>query len=166
MFPTRLYGALPRVLAAALPLLAMLVLAFFAHADGRHAIRLHAGPPFSQSRAAAIVRARAQALGLPVALALAIMRRESGGRCGMRGRAGERGAMQVLPQTARSVGVTGNLFNCATGIEAGLRYLKLAIAMHVDAGWCAVASAYSSGTWRGSRCTGYGRAIALSAGLR
>jgi soluble lytic murein transglycosylase-like protein len=76
---------------------------------------------------------------------------------GMHGRAGERGVMQVLPRTARSVGISGNLYDCATGIEAGLRYLRLAVLMHVRAGWCAVASAYNSGTWRGSRCTHYGR---------
>ncbi len=164
MFSTRLYGALPRVCAAALLLFAMPVLALSAHAEGHGPI--HAGPRFSRSSVAAIVRAKAEMLGVPVGLALAVTRYESGGRCDVRGRAGERGAMQVLPQTARAVGVTGNLYDCATGIEAGLRYLKLAIAMHADAGWCAVASAYRSGTWRGSRCTAYGRAIARAAGLR
>src|ERR1700691_2177905 len=94
-----------------------------------------------------------------VRLALAITRYESGGRCAMHGRAGERGAMQVLPQTARSVGVTGNLEDCAAGMEAGLRYLRLALSMHAKAGWCAVASAYNSGTFRESRCTPYGRTI-------
>jgi Transglycosylase SLT domain len=211
MFPTRLYGALPRVLATGLLPFAVLVLAFAAYAEGlnhvryaqfrhhHHAVRnehqfvsrravepavdepkqapalfqfslglplgdvgisLDAGPELTKSRVAGIVRARTEALGVPVALALAITRYESGGRCHMRGRAGERGAMQVLPQTARSVGVTGNLYDCATGIEAGLRYLRLAVWMHARAGWCAVASAYNSGTWRGSRCTHYGRAIA------
>jgi hypothetical protein len=126
---------------------------------------LDAGSEVAQKRVAEIVRARAEALGVPAGLALAIMHYESGGRCQMRGRAGERGAMQVLPQTARSVGVTGNLYDCATGIEAGLRYLRLAASMHAEAGWCAVASAYNSGTWRGSRCTRYGRAITIAAGM-
>lgn len=125
-----------------------------------------AGLGFLRDRVADIVRVRAQALGVPVRLALAITRYESGGRCHMRGRAGERGAMQVLPRTARSVGVTGNLYDCATGIEAGLRYLRLAVSMHAQAGWCAVASAYNSGTWQGSRCTHYGRVVARWAGLR
>jgi soluble lytic murein transglycosylase-like protein len=231
MFPTRLYGALPRVFAAALLFFAMLLLAFAAHANAPRHVRsaphwhhraaryerrrlarradqsaapalaaeitvfgrkisigaiaqnetranlsaasaatlldgpsLDAGPQFP--RVAEIVRAKAEVLGVPVGLALAITRYESGGRCDMHGRAGERGAMQILPQTARSVGVAGDLYDCATGIEAGLRYLKLAVAMHADAGWCAVASAYNSGTWHGSRCTAYGRAIALAAGLR
>jgi soluble lytic murein transglycosylase-like protein len=108
----------------------------------------------------------AEALGVPVNLALAVARYESGGRCGMRGRAGERGAMQVLPQTARSVGVTGNLYDCATGIEAGLRYLRLAMMMHAQARWCAVASAYNHGTWHGSSCTRHGRLVAFTAGMR
>ena len=189
MFPTRLYGAFPRVFMTGLLLFAILVLAFSVHAEvrglihharfGQHhrAVRherripvrraaepamplpapeiivfgrtvsigsasateeepkqapalfqfslglplgdvgfsLAAGPEPTKSRVAEIVRARAEALGVPVALALAITRYESGGRCHMRGQAGERGAMQVLPQTARSVGVTGNLYDCATG---------------------------------------------------
>ena len=225
MLPTRLYGALPHALVSALLLLAILILAFVAHAEAHHEVRhawhchhdrmarhgrrviggiarqarvdvnsaaeisvfghaistgfgLPKGSPFgdngfsldtasafSQSRVADIVRARAQALGVPVRLALAITRYESGRRCAMHGRAGERGAMQVLPQTARSVGVTGNLEDCATGIEAGLRYLRLALSMHAKAGWCAVASAYNSGTFRESRCTPYGRTIAVTAGM-
>jgi soluble lytic murein transglycosylase-like protein len=236
MFPTRLYGARLRVFTTALVLLAILLLALSAHAEGRNLIRhawawhhhhpvrhghrivarrvaesampelaptpevevlgrsisigpastmeeeprqpptlfqvslglplsdvgfsVDAGPKYSQSRVAEIVRAKAEMLGVPVELALAITRYESGGRCDMHGRAGERGAMQVLPQTAHSVGVAGDLYDCATGIEAGLRYLKLAVAMHADAGWCAVASAYNSGTWQASHCTRYGRAIA------
>ncbi len=112
------------------------------------------------------MRVKAQALGVPIQLALAVTNYESGGRCGMRGHAGERGAMQVLPQTARLVGVMGNLYDCATGIEAGLRYLRVAMMMHARAGWCAVASAYNRGTWRGSICTRYGRVIALAARMR
>jgi len=111
---------------------------------------------------AALVRARAEALGVPVALALAIARSESGLRMSMHGAAGERGAMQVLPQTARQVGVTGNLYGPA-GIEAGVRYLKLALALHRGAGWCAVASAYNSGVWRGPHCTRYGRIVTAMA---
>lgn len=114
---------------------------------------------------AAMVRAKAEALGVPPQLALAVARFESGFHMAMRGAAGERGAMQVLPQTARQVGVTGNLYGEA-GIEAGVRYLKLALALHRRDGWCAVASAYNSGVWRGPRCTHYGRAVVALAALR
>ncbi|WP_297299188.1 transglycosylase SLT domain-containing protein [uncultured Methylovirgula sp.] len=114
---------------------------------------------------ALLVEAKAEALGVPVRLALAIARFESGLRMSMRGAAGERGAMQVLPQTARQVGVTGNLYGEA-GIEAGVRYLKLALALHRRDGWCAVASAYNFGVWRSPRCTRYGRAVVALAALR
>ncbi len=114
---------------------------------------------------AALVRAKAELLGVPVRLALAIAHFESGFRMVMQGADGERGAMQVLPQTARQVGVTGNLYGAA-GIEAGVRYLKLALELHRRAGWCAVASAYNSGVWRGSHCTAYGRTVVAMAALR
>jgi soluble lytic murein transglycosylase-like protein len=112
---------------------------------------------------AALVRLRAEAIGVPVALALAVARFESGFRMATHGAAGERGAMQVLPQTARQVGIKGNLYGPA-GIEAGVRYLKLALMLHRHAGWCAVASAYNVGVWRGSRCTAYGRSVTAIAG--
>lgn len=124
-------------------------------------LRLAAGG-FARRAVAALVRAKAEALGVPVKLALAIARFESGLRMSMHGAAGERGAMQVLPQTARQVGVTGNLYGPA-GIEAGVRYLKLALALHRGAGWCAVASAYNSGVWRGPHCTRYGRMVTAMA---
>ncbi len=117
---------------------------------------------FGRGTVAALVRANAEALGVPVKLALAIARFELGLRMSMHGAAGERGAMQVLPQTARQVGVTGNLYGPA-GIEAGVRYLRLALALHRRAGWCAVASAYNSGVWRGPRCTRYGRTVVAMA---
>lgn len=117
---------------------------------------------FARGAVAALVRTKAEALGVPVKLALAIARFESGLRMSMHGAAGERGAMQVLPQTARQVGVTGNLYGPA-GIEAGVRYLRLALALHREAGWCAVASAYNSGVWHGPRCTRYGRTVVAMA---
>ncbi len=128
-------------------------------ADGN--LQLAAGA-LARGAVAALVRTKAEALGVPVKLALAIARFESGLRMSMHGATGERGAMQVLPQTARQIGVTGNLYGPA-GIEAGVRYLKLALALHSQAGWCAVASAYNSGVWRGSRCTRYGRTVVAMA---
>jgi soluble lytic murein transglycosylase-like protein len=52
---------------------------------------------------------------------------ESAGNCSARGSRGERGLMQVNPATARSVDVTGNLFDCRVGAEAAVKYLKLAL---------------------------------------
>lgn len=121
------------------------------------------GAPFPRNGVAALVRAKAEMIGVPVQLALAIARFESGFRMAVRGAAGERGAMQVLPQTARQVGISGDLYGPA-GIEAGVRYLALALRLHRKAGWCAVASAYNTGVWRGSRCTAYGRTVMALAG--
>lgn len=112
---------------------------------------------WARGRVAELVRAKAEALGVPVRLALAIAHYESGFRMSMRGRAGERGAMQVLPQTARHVGVRGNLYGPA-GIEAGVRYLKEALATQRRYGLCAALSAYNHGIGRVG-CTHYGRAI-------
>ena len=67
-------------------------------------------PKFARAAVAAIVAAKAEALDVPARLALAVARFESGLRMSMRGTAGERGAMQVLPQTALQVGVAGNLY--------------------------------------------------------
>jgi soluble lytic murein transglycosylase-like protein len=124
--------------------------------------RVNSGGAPSRYAVAALVEAKAAAIGVPVSLALAIARFESGLHMLLHGSAGERGAMQVLPQTARQVGIAGNLYGPA-GIEAGVRYLKLAIALHRRAGWCAVASAYNVGVWRESRCTAYGRAVVAMA---
>jgi soluble lytic murein transglycosylase-like protein len=191
MLQTSRGGALARgyVKAAMLICLSLLVIAPRAQAAGEHfwwaaipgdAYRLgfvHSGhasnPAAGRDRAstevlprngvAALVRLRAEAVGVPVALALAVARFESGFRMATHGAAGERGAMQVLPQTARQVGINGDLYGPA-GIEAGVRYLKLALMLHRHAGWCAVASAYNVGVWRGSRCTAYGRSVTAIAG--
>ncbi|MFN3686694.1 lytic transglycosylase domain-containing protein [Salinarimonas sp.] len=107
---------------------------------------------------AAIVVERARAHGIDPSLALAIAKVESNFRCNAVGRSGELGVMQVKPATARSVGVTGNLRDCKTGIEAGLLYLREAIARHGEG--CGAISAYNMGIHRNSApCTGYGRKV-------
>ena len=72
------------------------------------------------------VIAAARRHGVPVRVALAVCRLESGCRCGVRrGRAGEIGPMQVLPATARAIGAS--LRGCRAQVEAGVRYLRLAL---------------------------------------
>jgi len=106
----------------------------------------------------AIVTEAALRHGIDPALAHAVATVESRYRCSAVGRAGELGVMQVKPATARSVGVTGNLRDCATGIEAGMRYLKQALARHGDG--CGGISAYNMGIHRkASFCNGYGRKV-------
>lgn len=107
---------------------------------------------------AALVAARARAHGIDPALALAIAKVESNFRCDAVGRSGELGIMQVKPATARSVGITGNLRDCETGIEAGLLYLRAAIERHGEG--CGAISAYNIGIHRNTApCTGYGRKV-------
>src|SRR5262249_3052186 len=102
-----------------------------------------------------LVSAAAERHGVPVSLALAIIKIESGYNCRARSPNGALGIGQILPATARSEGVTGNLFECATGIEASMRYLAHALASH--GGGCAGASAYNTGLAAPRQCTGYGR---------
>ena len=52
-------------------------------------------------------------------------------------------------------GVSGNLYDCGTGLEASMRYLKHAVTLY-GAG-CEAASAYNTGLSGRGRCTGYGR---------
>lgn len=96
--------------------------------------------------------------GVDPKLALAIAKVESGFNCKARGSSGEQGVMQVLPRTAKGVGVKGNLYDCKTGIEAGMRYLKQAIDRHGEG--CSGISAYNMGIHRDSvACTKYGKKI-------
>ena len=78
----------------------------------------------------AAVKAHARAAGVPVALALAVVRHESSFNPRARGRAGEIGLMQLKCQTARGMGyrgACGGLYNVATNLRYGMRYLKLAL---------------------------------------
>lgn len=114
--------------------------------------------PASSGSVHALVTEAALRHGVDPALAHAVATVESRYRCSAVGRAGELGVMQVKPATARSVGVTGNLRDCATGIEAGMRYLKQALARHGDG--CGGISAYNMGIHRkASFCNGYGRKV-------
>ena len=95
---------------------------------------------------------------VPVELALAVARQESGGRCNIRARDGGLGIMQVMPQTARKMGFDPRrLRECEYGAIAGLTYLEQ-VTRHHGTG-CAGATAYNQGDYRPSRCTRYGRAV-------
>lgn len=97
----------------------------------------------------------AQRHGVPVAVAHAIVRVESNYNCGARSHMNARGIMQVLPATARGEGVGGNLYNCATGLEAGMRYLRKIVVAHGTS--CAALSLYERGIYARPVCTVYGR---------
>lgn len=101
--------------------------------------------------------------GVNPALVHAIVTVESSYNCNAKNpTSSATGLMQTLVPTARGVGVTGNLRDCSTSLEAGMRYLKQAIAKHGDG--CAGASAYNLGHYGSSRCTGYGKKVMSLAG--
>jgi hypothetical protein len=70
-----------------------------------------------------MVRQRAQAYGIDPDLAEAIARQESGFAPNAVSSAGAKGVMQLMPETARSLGVR-NIWDPQENIDAGLRYLK------------------------------------------
>ncbi|KRR21672.1 lytic transglycosylase domain-containing protein [Bradyrhizobium retamae] len=99
--------------------------------------------------------------GVPRHIAHGVVTVESRYNCHLTGRAGERGIMQVKPATARSVGVTGNLYDCNIGIRAGMRYLRIAI--EKGGSGCAGVSLYQRGVYARPGCTGYGRKVMAAA---
>lgn len=99
--------------------------------------------------------------GVPYSLARAVLEVESGGRCSARN-GSSFGVMQVKPATARSVGVHGNLYHCQTGMEAGVRYL--ALALRRGGAGCAGVSLYQRGIYaRPVVCTAYGQKVMRAA---
>jgi soluble lytic murein transglycosylase-like protein len=104
-----------------------------------------------------IVSNTAHRHGVSPRIAWAVMKVESGGNCNAVSSAGALGAMQVKPATARGVGVRGNLRNCQTGIEAGMRYLRQA--MNKYGSLCAALSAYNRGLYARPTCSAYGRKV-------
>jgi soluble lytic murein transglycosylase-like protein len=126
--------------------------------EGRAAAEEHAPaaqPAGASSSIYTMVTEAAQRHGVPVGLAHAIIKIESGYNCHARSRYGALGIGQVMPSSARAEGVSGNLYECSTGLEASMRYLKRAIALYGDS--CAAASAYNTGIFARRSCTGYGR---------
>lgn len=111
-----------------------------------------------------LINTAADRHGLSRSLVHAVIRVESNYNCRLTGRAGERGIMQVKPATARSVGVTGNLYNCNTGLSAGLLYLKIAISR--GGLGCAGISLYQRGVYGQPVCTAYGRKVLRTANVR
>lgn len=76
-----------------------------------------------------IIAKYANAYGVPVKLAHAIVRVESNYRINARGKAGEIGLMQIKPATAKLMGYSGSakgLYDPDTNIRYGMRYLGMA----------------------------------------
>ena len=80
----------------------------------------------SSRRYDSLIRQHARANGVPYSLARAVVQVESGFRANARGSVGEVGLMQLRPRTARGIGYRGStrgLYNPATNIKYGMRYL-------------------------------------------
>jgi soluble lytic murein transglycosylase-like protein len=104
----------------------------------------------------ALVTEYAQAHEIDPALAHAIVKVESSYNC--RARNGPTvGIMQVNVRTARGVGVNGDLTDCRTGLEAGMRYLRKALDLYGTG--CGGISAYNTGIYKTGYCTSYGRKV-------
>lgn len=95
--------------------------------------------------------------GVDPAIVHGIIAVESGHNCSAAVKGGARGPMGVLPSTARSVGVHGELTDCRNGMVAGIRYLKRAMTESGDG--CAATSAYNTGALGSKRCTRYGKRV-------
>ena len=93
---------------------------------------------------------------VPRPLVHAVAQVESGKKCGAKN-GKYRGIMQVSPGAAQEVGVRYPFKNCDEEIEAGVRYLKLAI----DRGGptCHGVSLYQSGLNKKPHCSKYGRKV-------
>ncbi len=146
-------------------LLASLLLAAFpALAAGRGGTKLAAintTPEVTVSHRApavpAMIADAAHRNGVPAPLLHGIVMVESRYHCDARNGAA-RGIGQVLPQTARGVGVVGNLLDCSVGLEAAARYLRLTLA-HAGGNWHGAATLYNRGLSAAPRPTAYSRQV-------
>lgn len=104
-----------------------------------------------------IVEASAARNGVPAELVSRIIRVESRGNCAADNGIAK-GVMQVKPQTAASVGVYGSLKNCSTGVEAGARYLRLALDRS-GGDWAGAATLYNAGIWARPHASRYSQMV-------
>jgi soluble lytic murein transglycosylase-like protein len=78
----------------------------------------------------AAVKAHARSAGVPVSVALAVVRQESGFNPRATGSVGEIGLMQLKCTTARGMGYRGScrgLYDVSTNLRFGMRYLRMAL---------------------------------------
>jgi len=90
-----------------------------------------------------IIRSAASRYQLPEALVRAVIHTESNYQARAVSRAGAMGLMQLMPRTARSLGVT-DAFDPAQSIHGGARYLRL-LANRYDGDMVLVLAAYNAG---------------------
>lgn len=93
---------------------------------------------------------------VPRPIVQAVAQVESGKRCGAKN-GKYRGIMQVSPGAAREVGYRHPFKNCDDEIDAGVRYLALAISKGGPT--CHGVSLYNSGLNKKPHCSRYGRKV-------
>ncbi len=79
------------------------------------------GPSF-QSRINEIIERESARHGVPSDLVRAVIQQESGGNPAAVSKAGAIGLMQLMPETAKALGV--NPFDAEQNVDGGIRYLK------------------------------------------
>jgi len=73
-----------------------------------------------------LVQKYARQFNIPTEFALDVARVETNVKCGRVGQAGERGPLQILPSTARSLGYRNIAkASCSTQTEAGMKHLAM-----------------------------------------
>lgn len=110
------------------------------------AVKLSAAAVYADAKPLVISSAKRH--GVPVEFALRVAKVESGIQCGRVGSSGERGPLQVLPSTARSLGYKNiRAASCATQTDAGMKHL--AICWH-----------RTKSKWRAAACHNQGISVA------
>jgi soluble lytic murein transglycosylase-like protein len=140
-------------LATIAALVALTTIATNGEAEARHRHRRHHQ---ASGKVWSIVTQEAHAAGVPVRLGHAIIKVESGGNCHARNPSGASGAGQLMPATARALGVR-NRFDCRQNISAAMRYLRAAI--NRGGAGCAGVSLYQTGVGARPHCSAYGRKV-------
>lgn len=93
---------------------------------------------------------------IPADIVHAVAMVESTKRCGAKN-GGSRGLMQVQRGAAREVGIQFPFKSCEDEIEAGVRYLKLALE---KGGYgCSGITLYNTGIYAKPHCSNYGRKV-------
>ena len=84
----------------------------------------------TRNNVVAMIKSQAPRYGVPTWFAMKIAKVESGYNPMVTGGAGEIGVFQLKCQTARGIGYSGScsgLYNAATNVQYGLRYLSMAV---------------------------------------
>ena len=113
-------------------------------------------PPYGQ-----IIAAHAKANGIPLDLAHAVVRHESGYNARATGQAGEVGLMQIKLATARGIGFRGSrqqLYDPETNIRWGMKYLGEAQRL-AGGSECGTLSRYNGGLGRKGLIKSYCRKV-------